>query len=352
MKKNMLMVGLLGIALVVSAGDLSAQQNRRGNAGVAKPNWKANIEAKKAERQQKWKEKALQNNGNSAAGREEARQRWQEKMAQRKQMSAEDREAKKAEWKARWGEKNADKMQQMKEKWAQMREQNPQFKALQDKIAALKEAKGRGIQGAYQERMQELRQYYQTMDPQTRANLSRQMPDLAKKLDELHQNPKMWETSYSTTGSKGGQHNYQGQVQKQGNDWTQQGAWTNAQGKEVNVQGQHTRDGNQAQTNKTWIGENGNQVNMQRQSEIQGNTVNSTANWTNAQGKTAVVNTTAVKDGNSVQSDVTVTGPNGQTHNITGSTEYEKGHSNTQWTNDQGQSFETSSDWVFDLLEE
>jgi hypothetical protein len=305
MKKSVLIIAAcLSAGLLLSPLQAEAQ-GKRGNKGEMKgkaAEWKAKRAQKKPEMQQKWKDKTIQNKENAAAKREAARQKWLEKRQQRKQLSPEERqkmmEEKKAKWKARWGEKNAEKISQMREKWQQMRQENPQYQGLQEKIKALREAKGSGVQGAWQERMQQLRQHYQGMDPQNRSNLHQQMPEFAQKLDKMQQNPKMWETSFETTGPGGGKHSYQGTTEKKGNAWSKEGTWTNPAGKTISVEG------------------------------------------------------TGVRTGNDVNKEVKVTGPNGNSQHATGQTTHDQGKATTEWKTDNGASLETSSEWMFDILED
>ena len=246
---------LLIVVLTMSSTELLAQQGKRIDAEAAKARWKQSIEAKKAQRQDKWKEKTVGNKERAAAKREEARQRWLEKKQQGQQTRAEKR----AEWQKKWGAANAEKLQNWKERWQQLRQQNPNLSVLQEKIQALKEARQSGQHGAWQERMQQLRQHFQSMDAKTRSGIYQNMPEFSHKLDQLYQNPQMWNSAFSATGPKGGQHNYQGQIQHQGNTWSHQGQYTGPQGNSVDVQGQHVRNGNQVDSQTKWTTESGQQ---------------------------------------------------------------------------------------------
>ncbi|PKL48825.1 MAG: hypothetical protein CVV42_08465 [Candidatus Riflebacteria bacterium HGW-Riflebacteria-2] len=373
------LVAALFIALTAQFSVTPALAEKRsgqaGNTANRSAEIKAKIEAKKIEMQQKWQEKIRQNSENAAAKREEARQKWLEKKQQNDNSGD-----KWQQWKEKWGEGNADKMQQMKEKWAQMLEQNPQLQKLGEKLKALKEAKNSGDKTLWQQKIQELREQFQAMDPQARSNLQQQMPELADKLAAKKQGQQQFQGNTNFTGPRGGQTNYSGSATRQGNTVSQQGTatgpggkkaqhtatsvrdgntvsttgqWVSQEGKTLNVSGSTTKAGNTINTEKTWTGESGKQTNLDRQTVKQGDKSATTSTWSsNSGGQSATVVTTTERSGNTISSDVSITTPAGKTAQSAGVTTIDKGHSSTVWTSENGNNLETSSDWVFDILDE
>ncbi len=324
----------------------------------------------------------------AAAARKAA---WQEKLAQ---------------WKEKWGADQAGKMQSFREKFAAMQQQNPAFQSLRERLQELKAAKGSGDAGAWQAKVAEFKKHWQGLDPQARAQMQQNMPEMAGKLDQLANDPKAWSTKGNWTGPKGGQHQYDGTVTHQGNITTQDGTWKGPKGNETQVNGQWQRDGNTTTGHKTWTNQQGKQVTHDSVTTRDGKTANTTGSWTGANGHQVDVKGSTVVDGKTVTTtreytgengkqtdvtvtttgdgkgnqdvDVTVTGPKGQSSSAHGdrqvsadavkaqwtndrgktltrdtqrSGEGGDGSSTTTWTGPDGQTTQTDSDWLLDAID-
>jgi len=379
---------VLTFSLLIFSKDCSAQnaegkfrKNKGAGQGWKKPSQEGNTDfsARRAERQQKWKEKSQSGNDNNKQNHEQVRQKWREKNQSGQSMTAEDRERKKAQWKEKWGTQNADKMSSMKEKWGQMRQQNPELGGLQERLAAFKAAKESGDKQAMQSRMQELREQFNGMNPETRANIQQHMPELASKLGKIPSGEgKSFAGQGSFKGPRGGESNWKGQSQFNGNSMSREGTVTGAGGKQAHHQSTHVKDGktvqhsgqwnaegktlnmsgstvknaDSVQTNKSWTNDSGKETSLERQTQKIDSGYTSTGNWTNSQGKSAIVETVAVRDGKTLSKDVTITTQDGKKLQASGTGANEKGHSQTKWQNDSDKTLDTSSDWVFDIFED
>lgn len=384
------------LALIAFSGcllfpaDTSAQQGGKkfGNRPQAGQGWKNRSGAGNQEWKQKWQNKRQQNGENSSQQREQMRKKWQERKGQQGGNLTEEQQQKRQQWKEKWGQQNPEKMQQwkekwgaqnadkmaeMKEKWSQLRQNNPELSGLQERMKAMKEAWASGDQEAFKAKMQEFRNKFQGLSPEARANMQQQVPELAQQFERFQggtqaqgnfagnnfqmQNKNRFDGKTLTqegtfSGPRGGQTNRTAQYTKEGNTVKQTGQLETDKGKKFNVEGTHSKDGNAINTNKTWTSESGKQLNLDRQSVKEGNTTTSTGNWSSDKGQGATVVTTSSKEGNTINKNVEITTQDGKSYNAAGVKNFEKGHSSTQWETDQGQTFESSSDWLFDVLDD
>jgi hypothetical protein len=238
----------------------------------------------------------------------------------------------------------------MKEKWEALKKGNGNLDSLQERIKAFQEAKKTGDKDLYQQRKADLQQQWKNMSPQERQAIGQQIPELNRRMMQLEGGPAAFNAT--RTGSDGRAQKFIGEAARKGNTWNYQGAAAGEGGRPVNVTGETSVEGNQAKFQRQWKGPKGKGADVTGTHTKDGNVVTTDKTITGDNGGSTHLNSTSTRAGDTITTVVSTDDGKTVTQQVTGLVDSSGVHTTSTITGPQGQTVQTSGDWMFDFLNE